>query len=360
MNKLNIYLYKISIKFILISLTIISVLIIFFNTLEISRILDNNENNYLYYFLYLSYLKLPTVINDILPFVIIISTTFLLRYLINNNELISMRNVGYSIFDIFFPIAMAVFTIGVICLILLNPLSAHFENKYENTINKKYQNVYSIKITNNGMWIKNKINDETSSYINIKDIDLQNMEAKNIKIFKNEKNKSKFIIAESGSLDQNILRLNNIITYDLKSNNKSMSNKLDLEVNFNKKNILNSIINYKYVPFYKYFEHSNTLKKFNLYGSEIGLYYISEILKPLFIIMLSFVVLGISGKFKRNDNFFKILFISIGIGFFVFFLKEIISKLTITLNINFIISYLIIFFIPLSIGLYQIIKIENE
>ena len=76
--------------------------------------------------------------------------------------------------------------------------------------------------------------------------------------------------------------------------------------------------------------------------------------------MLSFVVIGFSGKFKRNENFFKVLFISILIGFTIFFLKEIITKITITLSINFYISYLIIFFLPFSIGLYQVIKIEND
>ena len=76
--------------------------------------------------------------------------------------------------------------------------------------------------------------------------------------------------------------------------------------------------------------------------------------------MLSFVVIGFSGKFKRNENFFKVLFISILIGFTIFFLKEIITKITITLSINFYISYFIIFFLPFSIGLYQVIKIEND
>ena len=69
---------------------------------------------------------------------------------------------------------------------------------------------------------------------------------------------------------------------------------------------------------------------------------------------------GFSGKFKRNDNFFRILFIAILIGFFVFFLKEIITKLTISLNINVMLSYTSIFLIPFLIGLYQVIKIEND
>ena len=83
-------------------------------------------------------------------------------------------------------------------------------------------------------------------------------------------------------------------------------------------------------------------------------------MKPIFIVVLSFVILGFTAKFQRNENFFKVLFISIAVGIIIFLLKEIIIKLTINLSINFLISYLMIFLIPFFVGLYQIIRIENE
>ncbi|GIR14034.1 MAG: hypothetical protein CM15mP24_2770 [Candidatus Pelagibacterales bacterium] len=151
--------------------------------------------------------------------------------------------------------------------------------------------------------------------------------------------------------------LNTIIFLDENFNNLES---LDFEINFNKENILNSISKYKLIPFYKYINHSKTLSKFNLYSEEIGLYYLSEVLKPIFIVVLAFVIIGFTSKFQRNENFFKVLFIAISIGFLIFLLKEIISKLTISLSINIYLSYLVIFLIPLFIGLYQVIKIENE
>ena len=133
-----------------------------------------------------------------------------------------------------------------------------------------------------------------------------------------------------------------------------------MSINFNKENLINSLNKYKLIPFYKYLDHSKTLSKFNLYSSEIGLFYLSEVFKPIFIVMLSFVVIGFSGKFQRNENFYKVLFLSITIGFFIFLFKEIITKITISYSINFILSYFLIFTIPFLIGLYQIIKIEND
>ena len=359
MNKINYYLFGLSTKYILLNLLILTTFILFINFIELSRTLQDNENTIINY-IYLSYLKIPSIMNEIIPFVIIISMSFLFRSLINNNELISMRNIGYSIFDIFLPVSISVFTIGIFFLIVLNPLSADFENKFEKILNKKDNLLYSINISEKEMWIKNKINESDSSIINIKNIDLKNMIAENIKIIHINKNQYKFITAEKGIIDKNKFMLSDVSNYNIINDKFKKEEYLELDINFNKENILNSISEYKLIPFYKYIKHTQTLNKFNLYSKEIGLYYLSEVLKPIFIVVLAFVIIGFTSKFHRNENFFKVLFIAISIGFLIFLLKEIISKLTINLSMNIYLSSLVIFLIPLFIGLYQVIKIEND
>ncbi len=359
MNKINFYLFYLTYKYIIINFAIISLFIIFINILELSRILSE-ENKTLLTYLYLSILKYPSILNEIIPFVTIISISFLIRNLINNNELVSMRNLGYSIFDIFYPIALAVFILGVFFLFAINPLSTFMETKYDIKLDNKENTLYSIKISDNEMWIKNEIDNDKSSFINIKKVDLKDMYAKDIKILLINKNSTKFILADEGEFINNFFNLKKVRFYNFQNEENKNLDYYNLEINFNKDNIINSISKYTLVPFYKYLNHSRTLSKFNLYSPEIGLFYISEILKPLFIVVLAFVIVGFTSKFQRNENFFKVLFISISIGFSIFLLKEIITKLTISLSINFIISYSIIFIIPLLIGLYQVIKIENE
>ncbi len=359
MNKINIYLFNLTNKYLFFNFVIISLFIIFINLLEISRII-NEDNKTLVNFIYLSLLKLPSILNEIIPFVTIISIAFLMRTLINNNEFISMRNLGYSIFDIFIPISLSIFVMGLFFLLLVNPLSVFMETKYDNILGKNENSLYSIKISDKEMWIKNELDEYNSSFINIKNIDLKDMIAQDIKILTTNNSSNQFILAESGKLEKNIFLLNNVKFYNF--NNEELMNlkNFNLVVNFNKANIINSISRYELIPFYKYFTHSKTLSKFNLYSNEIGLYYISEILKPFFIVVISFVIIGFTSKFQRNENFFKVLFLAIGIGFLIFLFKEIITKITINLSINFFISYSIIFLIPFFIGLYQIIKIENE
>ena len=359
MKKINIYLFILTNRYLFINFIIISLFILFINILELSRIISENDKN-LFNFLYLSFLRYPSILNEIVPFVTIISVTFLVRNLINNNEFISMRNLGYSIFDIFIPISLAVFTMGLIFLLILNPLAVFMESEYDTKLDYKDNSIYSIKISDNEMWIKNNVDALNSSFINIKNIDLKDMKAEDIKILLINSNSNKFLLAEKGEFKENLFLLKNVKYYNFINEDSKNLDNYNLIINFNKENIINSISKYKLVPFYKYFNHSKTLSKFNLYSPEIGLFYISEILKPIFIVVLSFVIMGFTSKFQRNENFFKVLFIAITVGFLIFLIKEIITNMTITLSINFLISYSIIFFIPLFIGLYQIIKIEND
>ena len=173
MNKINIYLFTLTNKYLIINFIIISLFIIFINFLELSRVLDEDNKN-LFNFLYFSFLKYPSILNEIIPFVTIISVSFLIRNLINNNELVSMRNLGYSIFDIFLPMSIAVFVMGLFFLFFLNPLSVLMETKYDVKLDNKEVSLYSIKISNNEMWIKNEVDETNTSFINMKYIHLNN------------------------------------------------------------------------------------------------------------------------------------------------------------------------------------------
>ena len=359
MLKIKKYLLFTSLKYIIINQFLILLFIIFINLIDLSRIIEKGNQN-LFNFLYLSLLKIPSIINETSPFVIIISTAFLFRYLISNNELISMRNIGFSIIDIFKPISMGIFTYGLLILLILNPISAITEVEYNGYLKNQNENMYSINFSKKNLWIKNKNIDGGIYYINIKNFNIKEMIAKNIEILSINKNKKEFFQSNYGRIQDKNFILSNVNQFDIFNDKYSFNKKFKLSLNFSKDNLLASNINYKNIPYYDYINHIKTLKNFNLYSSAVGLFYLSEVLKPFFMIMLAFVVMGFSAKYKRNENFFKILFISVLFGFAFYVLRELINKFTITFDLNFIYSYIIIFIIPFMIGLYKVIQIEND
>jgi lipopolysaccharide export system permease protein len=359
MYKIKIYLLNTSIRYILINQILILFLIVFINLIELSRVIER-ENQSLLNYIYLSFLKIPSIVNETSPFVIIISTSFLFRYLIKNNELIAMRNIGFSIYDIFQPISISIFLYGLLILIIVNPITAISEIEYDNFLNNQNENMYSIKFSQNNLWIKNKNNEDGIYYINIKNFDIKEMIARDIEILSIQKEKKEFFQSDYGIIKGKNFILNDVNRFDILKDIYSSHDKFLLDLNFSKENILTSNINYKNIPYYDYVYHVKTMKKFNLYSPAVGLFYLSEVLKPIFMILLSFVVMSFSAKYKRNESFFKILFYAVLIGFAFYILKEVINKFTITFDINFLFSYFIIFIIPLVIGVYKTIQIEND
>lgn len=359
MLKIKRYLLFTSLKYIIINQFLILLFIIFINLIDLSRIIEK-ENQNLFNFFYLSLLKIPSIINETSPFVIIISTAFLFRYLISNNELISMRNIGFSIIDIFKPISIGIFTYGLLILLILNPISAITEVEYNGYIKNQNENMYSINFSKKNLWIKNKNIDGGIYYINIQNFNIKEMIAKNIEILSINKNKKEFFQSNFGKIQDKNFILSNVNQFDILNDKYSFNKKFKLNLNFSKDNLLASNINYKNIPYYDYINHIKTLKNFNLYSSAVGLFYLSEVLKPFFMIILAFVVMGFSAKYKRNENFFKILFISVLFGFAFYVLRELINKFTISFDLSFIYSYIIIFIIPFMIGLYKVIQVEND
>ena len=116
MHKLNFYLFKLTSKYILINLIIISIFIMFLNLIEISRILQNDEKNIIT-FLSLSFLKFPKILNEILPFVTIIAISFLL------SSLYSIHGKFTKRFKTFHQYPFAPFlSIGIFCSWILDKI----------------------------------------------------------------------------------------------------------------------------------------------------------------------------------------------------------------------------------------------
>ena len=169
-----------------------------------------------------------------------------------------------------------------------------------------------------------------------------------------------YAVPKKGVFNKNNFYLEDVTKLNINDNNYYKYKNEIIDLNFNKSDIIDAISNYKIIPFYKYHSHVKNLKKFDLYSNEVSLYYISELLKPLFLIIISFVVMGFSSQFRRNENFFKVLFISVLIGFVIFLFKIIVFNFTGKSNINFIYSYLVILIMPSLLGLYQVVKIERN
>ena len=95
------------------------------------------------------------------------------------------------------------------------------------------------------------------------------MIAEDIKILNIDLDSKILIHAQKGEFSKNTFYLNNVRYYDVNKEKFDFLDTFKLEINFNKNNLLNSITNFKLIPFYNYWNHTETLKKFNLYSGSI-------------------------------------------------------------------------------------------
>jgi len=146
------------------------IVILLINILEQIEFFDDIKLNY-FYLTFLSFLNAPSIIFDILPFIFLISTQIFFINLIDKNELEIFKYTGLNNLKIIKIISTYTFVVGLIFVIFFYNISAILKNSYL-VIKNKYtdDSKYLAVITENGLWIKDEINNNIN-IINANKID---------------------------------------------------------------------------------------------------------------------------------------------------------------------------------------------
>lgn len=101
-------------------------------------------------------LKLPLLLQTIMPFVILISAVLSYNSLSKKSELVVIRAAGVSVWEFLLPSIITAFLIGVLVVTTINPVSATMYNLH-GKLNKKYfeqKDLSTLQISESGLWIK--------------------------------------------------------------------------------------------------------------------------------------------------------------------------------------------------------------
>ena len=156
------YIINSFVKLLFLVSSIFFILVLLLNLFEeLNFFKDTNES--LFYPLLLNVLNAPSILINIFPFIFLISTQFLLINLIEKNELIILKNFGIDNLKLISVISMVSFIASLLIIILFYNFSAKLKHFYLDIKNDfASDNKYLAVITNNGIWIKDEINNKTS------------------------------------------------------------------------------------------------------------------------------------------------------------------------------------------------------
>jgi len=126
---------------------------------EFNLFRKNEEVSFLTYII-LSIYKMPSIIFNVFPFIMLFSGIFFFLKIYNDNEIIPIRIAGFSNLKILIIPSTIAFIFGYMLIFFFSPLSSFFSKNYEN-LKKNFnqeQNLFFFNQT--GTWLVEEKNEE--------------------------------------------------------------------------------------------------------------------------------------------------------------------------------------------------------
>ena len=302
----------------LFSKTLIEVTLVFFSLILIINLFEEinflqNEDVSGYYPIFLSLLNTPAIIFDILPFIFLISTLFFFIKLIDKNELSIFKYTGITNNQILTSVVFFSLILGLLLIFGFYTFSSKLKNQYLLMKNKfSSDDKYLAVITENGLWIRDEIN-ETISITNADKIN--NKKLNNVSIVQFDKNFNLIQIIESKEVNietKNWIIINPLIT---KENATEKLEQLNFRSNFDIEKINNLFSNLSSMSLMQL----NKLKKdyFDLGYSTVGIeVYENKIYStPIYLAIMTFLsgIIMFNSKYKKSKLFNIILGIALSV-----------------------------------------------
>ena len=340
----NIFLIAFSLIFILNLLT------------ELDFFKDINVSNYLP--IYLSLLNSPSLIFEMFPFIFLIATQLFFHDLNNNNQINTLKYSGLKNSKILIIINILTFFLGVIIITFYYNISSTLKSFYLE-LKSPYttDNKYLAVVTNNGLWIKDVVEDKilmiNASKIQdnyIVDVYISEFN-KNFEILRNIKSKKidvknkKWLIYDAEIYKQNF---------------KVDQDQIELDTNFDYEIIQNLFSNLSSLSIFELIEMRNNYIKLNYSINDLNLHLLNLFLYPFYLVLMTLIssIIMLNSKDLKN-KYLKIIF-----GLFasvtIYYLYNYFYVLGLTEKINIILSILLPLFILLIINSYFLRNINAK
>ena len=266
-------------KLLLIISSIFFVLVLLLNLFEeLNFFKDTNQS--LYYPLLLNILNAPSILVNIFPFIFLISTQFLLINLIEKNELIILKNFGIDNFRLIAIISIVSFIASLFLIIFFYNFSAKLKHFYLDIKNDfATDNKYLAVITENGIWIKDEINNN-KIIINAKLIEGNILKEVVITKFDNNFLPKEYIYGEIVDIKKKIWIIEKAII--IENNVRKIKNDFLFESNFNSEKINTLFSNLTSLTIWELFNLRDEYASVGYSVNEINLHLKNLFLSSLF------------------------------------------------------------------------------
>ena len=259
---------------------------------------------------------------EIFPFIFLISTQFFFLKIIENNELLTFKNIGLNNFRIIKIISLTSFIYSLLIIILLYNFSAKLKFVYLDLKNSySNDNKYLAVITNNGLWIKDEI-DNKINIINASKIEKNSLKNISITQFNKQYELIKTLQGKSADISNKLWLIKDLKISENNFQSEDLA-KLEFNTNFDVEKINSLFSNLFSLTFWELNDLKKDYRTLGYSTSEINTHFQKILSYPFYItvmaILSSIIMLNIKYNKSKIFNIVVALLLSVIIYYLNYF-----------------------------------------
>tara|TARA_Y100000591_G_scaffold1343_1_gene1140 strand:- start:29463 stop:30455 length:993 start_codon:yes stop_codon:yes gene_type:complete len=283
---------------------------------ELKFFTDNNEIGIGFPIL-LTTLNLPSILFEIFPFIILISTQFFFIKFQYNDEILIFKNNGINNLKLISYLCLLVFFLGIIIISIFHVISSNMKNNYLEFKNKYTKdNKYLAVVNENGLWIKDKLDNK---YMIIHSGQIEKNILKNlvISIYDDEFRNQSNIIANEANITQKTWSIDNAILVD-NFGKIEKTEKILFKTNFDYIKINSLFSNLESLSIFELYKQRKDFESVGLNTLEVDIYLNKIFSIPISLIIFALLssILMLNIKLKKSKSFIIILGILLSVSIY--------------------------------------------
>ncbi len=236
LKSINRYIINEYIKSLFVVIAVMLSIILLINLLDEFNFFKSKKDLKFILFIIFTILKIPNVLINLFPFIVLFAGIVFYLKIYNHNEVISLRVMGYSNIQIILIPALTSFVIGYIIVFLIVPFSSSMLRYYEDLRSEYNETKNLVFVNETGIWILDK-NEKEKNIIRIEKISKDFSVASQITIYNYDSSNNfiKRIDATEGIIIDKNWQLNkvHIISSNKKNNKENFLNNYNYTSNIN-------------------------------------------------------------------------------------------------------------------------------
>jgi lipopolysaccharide export system permease protein len=325
LKSINRYIINEYIKSLFVVIAVMLSIILLINLLDEFNFFKSKKDLKFIFFIIFTILKIPNVLINLFPFIVLFGGIVFYLKIYNHNEVISLRVMGYSNIQIILIPALTSFVIGYIIVFLIVPFSSSMLRYYEDLRSEYNETKNLVFVNETGIWILDK-NEKEKNIIRIEKISKDFSAVSQITIYNYDSSNNfiKRIDATEGFIKDKNWQLNkvHIISSNKKNNKENYLNNYNYISNVNINELKNVYKNTDTTSLLDINKEMSILEDKGYSTTDLRIRYQKLISFPIYLLAMSILSGLMIINLGKTSNYLKYGSYGVIISIIIYFLND--------------------------------------